>query len=184
MTVKSLFCIVAAALVSALPRPEQSGPPAPQTVYIQQLDRAKFDTLPPDAVIVLQGDRRVTKRELVEDARRSLDRQREAARRAAQGAKEFQSRRDRFLLRERQRLATANAQARAELAKLATGGAIRRTLARRAAIEREAMNLYARYQKASPSERAAIDRRANELMSELSHLDPKVRSIRRPPRVD
>ena len=139
-----------------------------QTVRLDQLDKAKFDALPPETVILLDRGRKTTKQELVTAAKQRLERRRTAEQLAARDAMVLQARLDRFLQEQRGRLAAANAKARVELTRLPRAGPV--PAARHTEIQREAVQLRARYERASPAERAAIDRRAAVLLGELNRL--------------
>ena len=169
MTRLMLIAGVVIAFQSPQPRAQTTRPRVP----VEQLDEAKLKALPPDTTIVFGRGRQATKAEIIEGARRLQQRGPQIRERAGTLANEFRIRRERFLEQERQRIGKANAAARAELARRAVSRPAVTTNPGRTRIEQEAANLYTRYQKASPAERAAIDRRADELLRELIRIDPK-----------
>jgi hypothetical protein len=149
---------------------------APQSVPLTQLDKAKFDALSPDAVILSDRGRRTTKRELIARSERVRARLGERAERVSQlTQKTLTSARavePRFLDAERTRLDAAAAKARAELARMRQSRG-RSQPTQRDDIQREAAALHSRYQKASAAERVQIERRAAELLNQLNQIDIK-----------
>ena len=140
----------------------RTGVAGQQAYNADQLDRGQFKALPDSAVIERNGQR-MTKAEILAQARRRQE-QAAAARAAAaqRGRAAFDRKRTQFAERERARLAAGNARTLAEARRLEASAPRPGSLE---AIRREAAQLRDEAQRSTTAAgRARIERRAAELL--------------------
>jgi hypothetical protein len=151
--------------------PDKAGAvPGSEVVRGDELTKQQFEALPDTAVIEFKG-KRITKGEIRAKALKSQEAMAKAQAVARQTKSQFEQRRIEV---ERQRQAKMQAdrtKAMAEFTRLSDAGATPRAL-QIEAIRKEAMQLYERSKRASPTEQAQIEERAHQLLQRLLHVSP------------
>lgn len=130
----------------------------------QKLTQQQFDALPSNAVVEFKG-KQIPKSDILARAAKRKEAMTKVPASAAKAREKFDQRRVQFDQKQQEKLTAENQKVKAEFVKLASGGS--GAGSRHAAIESEAHDLSVRYKTASASEKAQIDRRADELAREL-----------------
>jgi ABC-type bacteriocin/lantibiotic exporter with double-glycine peptidase domain len=138
--------------------PDKAGAvPGPQVVRGDKLTKEQFEALPDTAIIEFKG-KRMTKAEIRARAAKSQEAMATAKAVALQAKAEFEQRRIQIEREQQAKIQADKAKAMAEF---------ERHAATTKAIQKEAAELYERSKRASPTERAEIDKRAHQLLLQL-----------------
>jgi exonuclease VII large subunit len=132
----------------------------------QKITQQQFDALPSNGVIEFKG-KKIPKSEIQARAAKRKEAMAKVPAAATKAQQKVEQRRVQFDQKQQEKLTAENQKIKAEFAKLEKGGGGSGADSRRAAIEKEARELSARYKTASAAEKAQIDRRADELAREL-----------------
>jgi len=131
----------------------------------ERLTKQQFDALPNNAMIEFKG-KRIPKADIQARAAKRKEAMAKVPAAASKAREKFDQRRTEFEKKQQEKITADNQKVKAEFAKLGKDAGSGPD-ARRASIENEASELSARYKTASATEKAQIDRRANELLREL-----------------
>src|SRR5262249_8388501 len=152
-------------------KPDKAGEvPGSEVVRGEQLTKQQFEALPDTAVIEFKG-KRMTKGEIRAKVAKSREARAKAQAVARQTKAQFEERRIQVERQRQAKMQADRAKAIGEFTRQSEGAAPPQA-PQFEAIRKEAMQLYERSKRASPTEQAEIEQRAHQLLQQLQQASP------------